>query len=146
MKRIIDNTKIVIFLITLGLFGLSYFVGIATVIIQTLSFLILLEIVRTIYDYIIKPEHRVKIRYIIDGGILFGMRELFVGWVMLKSGELSALIVMGYVVPMAVIGLSIMIISGLTIGALIFYRYKVIISSPDQLEVCETSELSKNKV
>ena len=44
-----------------------------------------LEIVRTIYEYIISDNHRVKVRYIIDGAILFGIRELFVGWVMLKT-------------------------------------------------------------
>ena len=123
MKELRESSKIVIFLLTLGLFGLSYFVGIATVIIQTLSFLILMEIVRTIYDYLTKPEHRVKIRYIVDGGILFGMRELFVGWVMLKSSTLSGIVLFGFAIPTALLGLIIMIISLLTIGALIFFRY-----------------------
>ena len=140
MTQMLNNTKIVIFLLTLGLFSVSYFVGIASVIIQTLSFLILLEIVRTIYDYIARPEHRVKMRYIIDGGILFGMRELFVGWVMLKSSTLSGIISFGFAVPSALLGLIIMIISLVTIGALIFFRYKVIMSSPDQLEACEKGQ------
>jgi uncharacterized membrane protein (DUF373 family) len=120
MKQMVDGTKIGIFIITALLFGLSYYVGVSVVIIQTLSFLILMEIVRTIYEYVINPEHRVKVRYIIDGGILFGMRELFVGWVMLKTNLMLSLIIMS--------------VSLIVIGALIFYRYKVIMSSPDQLE------------
>jgi len=109
-------------------------VGIASVIIYSLSFLILLEIIRTIVDYIIKSEHRVKIRYIIDGGLLFGMRELFVGWVMLKVPGTSGIILGTFIVPSALLGLVIMTISLISIGILINFRYKVIMSSPDKLE------------
>ena len=134
MKEALDSTKIAIFFITLGLFSLSYFFSISTIIIQVLSFLILMEIVRTIYDYITHPEHRVKMRYIIDGGILFGMRELFVGWIMLKST--TSVTLFGILIPNALVGFVIMAISILVVGVLIFYRFKVMQSSPDYLEKC----------
>jgi len=140
MKDIRESSKLIVFMITSILFGLSYFIGVTKIIIGALSFLILLEIIRTIYDYITKPEHRVKVRYIVDGGILFGMRELFVGWIMLKSNTLSGIIFFGSNIPAALIGLFIMSISLLVIGILIFYRYKVIQSSPDKLEKRKNNE------
>jgi len=134
MKVFLRSSKLLILIITSIIFSLSYFVGIASVIIYSLSFLILLEIIRTIVDYIIKSEHRVKIRYIIDGGLLFGMRELFVGWVMLKVPGTSGIILGTFIVPSALLGLVIMTISLISIGILINFRYKVIMSSPDKLE------------
>ncbi len=50
-----------------------------------MSFLVLLEAVRTIFDFILNDKHNIKLRYVIDGAILFGIRELFVGWVMMKN-------------------------------------------------------------
>lgn len=134
MNKIKDNPKALILILTIALFSLSYFVSIATIIIQTLNFLILMEIIRTIIDYIQRPEHRVKLRYIIDGAILFGIRELFVGWIMLKST--THVLLFGINLPSAVIGIIIMIISLITIGILIFYRVKAMQSSPDYLEKC----------
>jgi uncharacterized membrane protein (DUF373 family) len=121
MKEFLNSPKILIIILTIILFGVSYFTGMANVIIYTLNFLILVEIVRTIVDYINNPEHRIKIRYIIDSGILFSIRELFVGMVMMKT-------------PALALSLIIIITSMLVLGGLIFYRHKVIKSSPDQLE------------
>lgn len=132
MKKITESSKFIIVILTSILFSLSYFFGITKIIISVLSFLILMEIVRTIYDYITNPTHRVKMRYIIDGGILFGMRELFVGWIMLKSTE--TIIMFSVNIPTALIGICIMLVSLLAIGILIFYRFKIIQSSPDYLE------------
>lgn len=132
MKKIYNSEKIYTVLITLLLFCVSYFIGLPEIIILSLSFLILLEIVRTIHDYIVNETHRIKIRYVIDSAILFGVRELFVGWVMLKStGNFS---MNSFNMPYSLLGLSIMVISLLSIGTLIFFRVKVIQSSPDVLE------------
>ena len=57
-----------------------------------MSFLILLEVVRTIYEYLVNSNHRIKLRYIIDGSILFGIRELFVGWITIKTDLILGLI------------------------------------------------------
>lgn len=122
MKVLKNKSNVFILLISLVLFGISYFVGIATVIIGSMSFLILMETIRTIYEYVVNDEHRIKIRYVVDGGILFGFRELFVGWVMIKTS--------------IILGLIIMIASIITIGILFFYRTKAIESSPDSKEKC----------
>ena len=61
MKNFIGTPNILVFLITLAIFSLSYFFSISTIIIHTLSFLILLEVTRTIYDYTVKPMSRVKL-------------------------------------------------------------------------------------
>jgi len=124
MKKMIDSPKCLILILTSILFATSYWFDISQIIIMSLSFMILLEVVRTIYEYIVNPNHRVKMRYVIDGAILFGIRELFVGWVMLKTDLTMGLVIFG--------------ISILAIGILIFYRYKVIKSSPDSLEKCES--------
>jgi len=84
----------------------------------------LLEVTRTIYDYTVRPVNRVKVRYIIDGGILFAIRELFVGMVMMKTSLYLALIIIG--------------MSLIVMGVLIYFRHKVIESSPDYLEKCYT--------
>jgi len=122
MKKFIGTSNILVFLITLIIFSSSYFFSISTIIIHTLSFLILLEVVRTIYDYTVKPINRVKVRYIIDGGILFSIRELFVGMVMMKTVMNIALIIIA--------------VSLIVMGVLIYFRHKVIKSSPDSLEKC----------
>ena len=132
MKMILKSPKITVIFITTLLYSLSYFIPIGEIIISSFNFLILMEVVRTTYEYMVNPSHRVKMRFVIDSAILFGIRELFVGWVMLKSTEV--MMILGLGIPSALIGLAIMIISMITIGALIFYRYKVIMSSPDQLE------------
>jgi len=48
------------------------------------------------------------------------MRELFVGWVMLKTD--------------LILGLIIMMVSLFTMGILIYYRFKVVKSSSDNIE------------
>jgi uncharacterized membrane protein (DUF373 family) len=81
-----------------------------------------METVRTIYDYVFKDEHRIKIRYVVDGGILFGFRELFVGWIMIKTDLF--------------LGIIIMVISLISIGVLFYFRTKAIDDSPDNKEKC----------
>lgn len=130
MKKILIKENFHILLISLLLFSSFIYFGIANVIIYALSFLILVEIIRTIYDFVFKDNNRIKLRYIIDGGILFGMRELFVGWVMLKTDLFTAL--------------AIMITSIITIGILLYYRIKVIKYSPDNLESCKNCKLKEN--
>jgi len=105
-------------IISILLFSLVYFFSIAKIIVYTLSFLILLESVRTIYDFVFEEQHRIKLRYLIDGAILFGLRELFVGWVMIKTDTK--------------IGLIIMIVSLFSIFTLLLFRKDVIINSPSK--------------
>ena len=113
MQLIKNNSNIIIFLLTSILFSFSLIINISHIIIYSLSFLILLEVVRTIYEYIFNKEHKVNLKYVLDGGVLFGIRELFVGWVMIKTDPISALVIMS--------------VSLITIGALIFYRHKIVI-------------------
>lgn len=120
MNNIFKNTKFAILSITLIIYSLSFYYDISTIIINTMSFLILLEVVRTIHEYIFNDSHRIKLRYIIDSAILFGIRELFVGWVMIKQELIIALL--------------IMLSSMITIGILIYFRKIVIVNSPECLE------------
>jgi uncharacterized membrane protein (DUF373 family) len=120
MDKVIKSDKVIVLLFTAILFGVGLKFGIAVTMISAMSFLIMMEIVRTIYEYIVTPEHRMKLRYIIDGAILFGIRELFVGWIMLKT-DLN----LGGIIS----GVSLTII-----GILIWYRKQVMEISPDNLE------------
>jgi uncharacterized membrane protein (DUF373 family) len=43
-----------------------------------LYFLVFLEISRAILDFIFDSEHRIKVKYIFDGGIIFVVREILV--------------------------------------------------------------------
>ena len=109
LKSILTKeNKVIILVITGVLFSLSYFFGIAAIIINVMSFLILMEAVRTVWEYVTNPEHRIKVRYIIDSAILFGVREIFVGWVMLKTN--------------LELGLLIMFVSFIGVGVLLKYR------------------------
>jgi len=111
-----------IFLFTAILFIIGFFVpgGHANVLIYSFTFLIIMEVVRTIYEYIFKPHSRMKIRYIVDGAIFFGFRELFVGWLMLKT-DLA-------------VGTAIMALSLVGLCVVVFLRTKVIKDSPDNLD------------
>lgn len=120
LKSIYNSSKFIIFIIS-GLIGIiSFYFGVSIVMLSMLNFLIFLEITRTIYEYIVEDGHRIKMRFLIDGAILFGIRELFVGWVLIKNNLDLGLILMG--------------ISLLTVGILILYRIAIIKSSPDFLE------------
>ena len=116
----ISTSKIPVVLLALLLFGLTYWFKPTDIILHTLSFLVLLEIVRTVYEYTIKPNHRIKLRYMLDGAILFSIRELFIGLTLIKNDLSTGLIISG--ASMGVIGL------------LIAYRIQVIKSSPYNLE------------
>lgn len=89
------KSKIIIVALTSVISSLSYFIPIANIIIWVLSFLILLEAVRVTYEYIVYQENRIKLRYLIDGAIVFGVRELFVGWAMLKTDTILGAVIMG---------------------------------------------------
>ena len=127
MNEFFKSQKLLIFIITLIIFSASYWFDISTIIINVMSFLILLEVIRTIYEYVVNPNHRLKLRYIIDGAILFGIRELFVGWIMLKQDF--------------IIGSIIVFISIILIGILIYFRKLIIENSPDYIERCGSCKL-----
>lgn len=127
MNEFFKSQKLLIFIITLIIFSVSYWFDISTIIINVMSFLILLEVIRTIYEYVVNPHHRIKLRYIIDGAILFGIRELFVGWIMLKQDF--------------IIGSIIVFVSIFLIGILIYFRKLIIENSPDYIERCESCKL-----
>ena len=118
-----------IFFITMFLFTAGFFIpgGHANVLIYSFTFLIMMEVVRTIYEYIFHPHSRMKIRYIVDASIFFGFRELFVGWLMLKT-ELE-------------LGIIIMLISLITLCIVIFLRTKVIKDSPENLDTYYKKEI-----
>jgi len=114
-----NSSKFLILFITSIIFGLGLYFGI-DVLLKVLSFLILLELVRTIYEFIVKEDHRIKIRYVIDGAIVFVVHELFVGLLLLKKDLLTG---------GGIVGITILCLS-----ALISYRKEVILTSPDKLE------------
>lgn len=128
MNEILKSQKILILVITGIIFSTSYWFDISTIIINAMSFLILLEVIRTIYEYIVNENHRIKLRYIIDGAILFGIRELFVGWIMLKQDM--------------ILGSIIVFISIVAIGVLIYFRKLIIENSPDYIERCGSCKIS----
>jgi len=94
-------------------FALSYWFSTTNIILNLLNFLIILEIVRTIWDYVVKDGHIIKIRFILDGAILFCIRELFVGLTMMKVD----IVLSGFITCLSL----------LTIGALVFYRHKIVL-------------------
>jgi len=114
------NTPLIVLIITSILMSLSYFYSTSQIIIMSLNFLILMEVVKTILEYLQHDQHRVKLRYVIDGAILFGIRELFVAWVMMKTNFEKSI---------HIISLSVVIISILVILRIILIKY-----SPDILE------------
>jgi uncharacterized membrane protein (DUF373 family) len=120
IKRLVDSPKLIILFLSLSVFSLSYFFTLTQIILNLLSFLIMLEIIRTIWDYLVKDNHIIKIRFIIDGAILFCIRELFVGLTMMKEEIITAVL--------------ITLLSLFTIGALVFYRHKIILHFNKDLE------------
>jgi len=118
--KIFKNTPLIVLIITTFLICLNYFYSTSQIILMSLNFLILMEIIKTILEYLYYEQHRVKLRYVIDGAILFGIRELFVAWVMMKTN---------YDKSLHIIGVSIIIIS-----ILIFLRIILIKYSTDILE------------
>lgn len=115
-----NKSNIFIILITSMLFLFSIKYDITDIIISALSFLILMEAVRAIIEYMTNKEHRIHIRYIFDGAILFGIRELFVGWLMIKTDT--------------VLGIIIMVSSLITIGVVLLFRYISMKQSPKAIE------------
>jgi uncharacterized membrane protein (DUF373 family) len=47
-------------------------------IIDILYFIIILELVRMVVEYIKSPTHRVKLRYLVDAGIIAVLREIII--------------------------------------------------------------------
>ncbi len=113
LTQFFTSPKLLILVGALLVFSTSFWFSTTDIILNLLNFLIILEIVRTIWDYVVKDEHIIKIRFIIDGAILFCIRELFVGLTMMK-------------VDIILSGL-ITLLSLLTIGALVFYRHKIVL-------------------
>ncbi len=121
MKTFYSKTQqALVVAITLVLFSAIIFFDISTIIIYTMSFLVLLEAVRTIFDFILNDKHHIRLRYVIDGAILFGIRELFVGWVMMKNSFQS--------------GVMLSAASFILILGLIIVRIILMKNSPDFLE------------
>ena len=118
-----------IFILALLMYGLGFLYGHPQVMIGLFTVLILMEIIRTIYEYISEPHNRMKVRYIVDSAIFFGFRELFVGWLMLKTNLALGLVIMG--------------VSLLALAMIIFFRTKVIKDSPENLDTFYTEKDKK---
>ena len=138
LEQLLNNTKIGIFTVTVILFFVGiYFYDLPTVILSLLEMLIMLEIVRAIFDYVVEHEHRVKVRYIVDSAIVFSVHEAYAGWIIIKKiGDTNISVDNFY------LGVGILIISLIAMGVLIHYRTKVIQSSPDYLEKTKESNES----
>ena len=118
--KLYESNKFIILIFTVILFIIGLYIGMSEILIYALNFLLLMEIVRTIVEYVIDDSHRIKMRYIIDSAIVFGIREIFVAWLMLKSDLL--------------IGGSLMLISFIGTYLLLRFRKRIIETSPDILE------------
>lgn len=129
-KKLQDNEQIVIVVISGILFSLINFYDISTIIIYTMSFLVLLEAVRSVVSFVLDESHKIKLRYVIDGAILFGVRELFVGWVMLKKDFNE--------------GFALAAFSFFLILGLVFIRIIAVKNSPDILEKITNQTKNKN--
>lgn len=118
VKKNYNLFTFLLFLLTSVLFyyGIVYST-INNTILHTLEFLILFEIIRAIAEFILNKENRIKMRYIIDSAILFSIRELYVGLVELHTN--------------LQIGAALTGISLVSLGALIFFRTKLVKYSPD---------------
>lgn len=72
-KRTAFDVGVASFVMIAILFG---FCGFFTTITHILEFIILIEVVRTVSSYIIDNNHHMSIRFIVDGAIVFMVREL----------------------------------------------------------------------
>lgn len=73
------NSRIILELIVaLTLFSFIFldYVSLFTVIAHLLSFIIVLEVVRMLMEFSFNKNHVMKLRYVIDGAILFFLRDL----------------------------------------------------------------------
>ena len=120
LGQFFTSPKFFILVGALMVFSTSLWFKTTDIIINLLNFLIILEIVRTIWDYVVKDGHIIKIRFILDGAILFCIRELFVGLTMMKAD--------------IILSSFITCLSLLTIGALVFYRHKIVLHFNKEIE------------
>lgn len=117
--------------LTAILFGYGLYIDdINSVILHTLEFLILFEIVRAMAEFILNKQNRVKMRYIIDSAILFSIRELYVGLVEIHNDTMITFSIFGYEFTM-LLGIIMTFVSLTAIGALVFIRTKLVKYSPD---------------
>jgi hypothetical protein len=58
------------------LYLLAFNIKISELIVLTLTFIIVLELVRIVVDFIIKSKHVIDIKYILDGFIAFFLRDI----------------------------------------------------------------------
>lgn len=109
---------IILLLVTGGLFTVGMmFSSMTQIILHTLEFMILFEIVRALAEFVFDNSNRMKMRYIVDSAILFAVRELYVGLIEIHKD--------------LILGVIIVTVSLLSLGALIFYRTKLVKYSPD---------------
>lgn len=74
----IDGVTLIQVVIASSLFGLFYF-GLATfssIVVNVLSFIVFLEIVKAISNFITNKDHVIQLRTVIDGFIVFFLRDL----------------------------------------------------------------------
>ena len=87
------------------LFGLACLFDPINVILKMMYFLIILEITRMVIEYIKSPNHRVKIRYLVDASIIASLREVIIIIVDSKNitNNTSSLIVYGIVTALFIL-------------------------------------------
>lgn len=61
------------------LFGIAFLLeNPVAIVINLLYFIIILEVTRMVDEYIRSPDHRVKIRYLVDAAIIASLREIII--------------------------------------------------------------------
>lgn len=89
------------------------------VIIDILYFIIILEVIRTVVEYVRSAEHRVKIRYLVDATIVATLREIII--ITVDHEKLVE-----HIYQLSVFGISFFV--------MLFARYLVMKYSPDSLD------------
>jgi uncharacterized membrane protein (DUF373 family) len=127
------NAYVVIVLITtLMLFSIGYFNhNIHAIVIGALEFFILLEIIRSMLEYLLNGYNRAKVRYLVDGVIAWFFKEIYVAstYIQTTFSDKEGLDVN------RIITLSSVILFYTFLSYIFFVlRKKVMVDSPDKLE------------
>jgi uncharacterized membrane protein (DUF373 family) len=72
------SVAFVAFLLTLYFSKTHFEVSFSSIIGLILYFMIFIELTRALFDFILESEHKFKVRYLYDMGIIFNIREILV--------------------------------------------------------------------
>lgn len=127
---------LIVLLSTLTLFTIGYyFNNVHAVVIGALELFILLEIVRSIIEYLLNGANRVKIRYLVDGVIAWFFKEIYLLSTYIQDVIAHSDDTISHSGLIKISALAIVMLF-YTVLTYVFFdlRKKVIVESPDNLE------------